>query len=224
MTSKNIIQIIVKRQSKSVWIEVYGENIMDQILDEYAETLQVDFADPHISFINKRANKSTTDRYATVNDLCLQNGDELLLHDRTSSPDATMTFHFMVVYNTLHRLKKNAMPGNKRDYHEMNVAASTNNDHEIKFYISDSTLRDIVAPFLWMPEGYETTNHLTEGKRPVMIVNERSGKCAMPSDFDMLISDFLNDDKEIAKLYIICEDEQETPSGMHIDSFSFDDP
>lgn len=70
-----------------------------------------------------------------------------------------------------------------------------------------------------MPEGYETTNHLTEGKRPVMIVNERSGKCATPSKFDMLISDFLEDDKEVGKLYIICEDERDTPSGMHIDKF-----
>lgn len=148
MTPENIIQIIVKRQSKSIWIEVYGENNMDQILDEYAEALQVDLTDLRILFINKRANKSTMDRYATVNNLCLQNGDELLIRDRTSVPNATMGFHFMVVYNTLHRLKKNAMPENKRDYHEMYVAASTNSGHEIKFYISDSTLRDIVTFFV----------------------------------------------------------------------------
>ncbi len=224
MTSKNVIQIIVKSQSQSVWIDVYSENTMYQILYEYAKDLQVDSTDPHILFIHKRVNKSTTNQDATVNDLCLQNGDELLMQDRGSAPDATMVFHFMVAYNTLRRLKKNALPRKNRDYHEMNVAVSTNKGHEIKFYLSDSTLRDIVAPFLWMPEGYGITNYLTEGKRPVMIVNERSGKCAMPSEFDMLISDFLNDDKEIAKLYIICEDEQETPRGMHIDSFSFDDP
>lgn len=221
MASKNIIQIIVKSQSQSVWIDVYSENIMDQILHKYAEDLQVDSTDPHILFIHKRANKRTTDRYATVNDLGLQNGDELLILDRGSSPDATIVFHFMVVYNTLRRLKKNAPPRNRRDYHEMNVAVSTGKGHEIKFYLSDSTLRDIVDPFLWMPEGYEITNCLTEGKRPVMIVNERSGKCAMPSEFDMLISDFFEDDKEIGKLYIICEDEQEIPSGLHMDDFSW---
>lgn len=223
MTSKDAIQIIVKSYSKSIRIYVYGENTMDQILNEYAEDLHVDSADPRILFICKRANKTTTDGYATVNDLCLKNGDELLIQDHGSGPDATIVFHFMVVNNTQHRLKKNTQPRNRGDYHEMNVAASTKKGHEIKFYLSDSTLRDIVAPCLWMPEGYDNTNFLTDGKRPIMIVNERSGKCAMPSDFDMLISDFLNDDKEIAKLYIICEDEQETPSGMHIDSFSFDD-
>ena len=50
-------------------------------------------------------------------------------------------------------------------------------------------------------------------------LRERSGKCAMPSEFDMLISDFFEDDKEIGKLYIICEDEQEIPSGLHMDNF-----
>lgn len=224
MTSKNAMRIIVKSPSQSVRICVYGENTMDQILREYAEDLQVDFADPRFLFVLKRANTSTTDRNATVNDLCLQDGDELLIQDHRRGPDATSTFHFMVAYNTLRRLKKNALPRNIRDYHEMYVAASTKEGHEIKFYLSDSTLRDIVAPFLWMPEGYETTNYLTEGKRPVMIINERSGKCAVPSEFDMLISDFLEDNKEIGKIYIICEDEQETPEGMHIERFSFGDP
>lgn len=221
MTSKNAIQIMAKSQSQSIRIYVYGENTMDQILYEYAEDLHVDSTNPRILFICKRANMKTTDRNATVNDICLQNGDELLIQDRY--PDATMVFHFMVVYNTLRRLNKNTQLRNG-DFHEMNVAVSTNKGHEIKFYLKDSTLWDIISPFLWMPEGYETTNYLTEGKRPVMIVNERSGKCAMPSDFDMLISDFLDDDKEIAKLYIVCEDEQDTPSGMHIDRFSFRDP
>ena len=39
MASKNVIQIIVKSQSQSVWIDVYSENIMDQILHVYAEDL-----------------------------------------------------------------------------------------------------------------------------------------------------------------------------------------
>ena len=69
VTSKDAIQIIVKSYSKSVRIYVYGENTMDQILNEYAEDLHVDSADPRILFICKRANKTTTDGYATVNDL-----------------------------------------------------------------------------------------------------------------------------------------------------------
>ena len=36
---KNVIQIIVKSKSQSVWIDVYSENIMDQILHMYAEDL-----------------------------------------------------------------------------------------------------------------------------------------------------------------------------------------
>ena len=39
MASKNVMQIIVKSKAHSVWIDVYSENIMDQILHVYAEDL-----------------------------------------------------------------------------------------------------------------------------------------------------------------------------------------
>ena len=40
-----------------------------------------------------------------------------------------------------------------------------------------------------------------------MIVNEQTGKCAFPSEFDMPISDFIGDRHKLGCLFVILEDD-----------------
>lgn len=53
----------------------------------------------------------------------------------------------------------------------------------------------------------------------MLIVNEKTGKCAPPSEFDTLISDFVGSETEPGRLFVILEDKD--VSGMHLDSFFF---
>ena len=70
-----------------------------------------------------------------------------------------------------------------------------------------------------MPDYIGDTNPFTDGKKAMLIVNEKTGKCAPPSEFDTLISDFVGSETEPGRLFVILEDKD--VSGMHLDSFFF---
>ena len=221
-SENKIIHILVKANLLSVEIGVYHDNTMEQIYTECASDLGLkpNGSSSRKMFKNIRAGKVSTDPNFTCKNLELEEGDTLLIDD-CFGLDATIVSHFGIVYNTLYRTQKN-QPKERKNYHELYIASSNNTfGYEIKFYIQDSCLYDIIAPFYWMSEWFDDVNPLTNGKHVVMIVNEQSGKCAMPSEFDTLISDFIEGDKEPGRLYVILENEDIL--GMHLDCFSFDE-
>ena len=62
-------------------VRAYGYNTLGQVLEEYAEDIGVNPNDQRCSFANKRTQKQTSDRNATVEALGLCNGDVLEIVD-----------------------------------------------------------------------------------------------------------------------------------------------
>lgn len=215
---KDIVHLLVKHGLLMAEIEVYPENTMRQIFIKNTDDLQMDSSTHRAIFKNERTGKVSSDQKSTVRELDLKDGDTLLIDDGTFS-DATIVSQFGIVNNTLYRMRKDTQ--NERDhYHELLIASSNNSyGHEIKFYVNDSSLHDIIAPYLWMPKWVGCENIFTEGKRVLLIVNEITGACAMPSEFNTLITEFVGNVKEPGRLFVILEDEK--ISGMHLESFSF---
>lgn len=217
--SNDIIHLIVNHGLFTEELDVFRENTMEQILVELADNLRLDSLSSQIKFTNARTRNTSRDRTITVEELGLINGDTLMMDD--SFLDATIAFHFWIVNNTLCRIKKDR-PKGREGYHELSLAFSGNSQgHMVTFYVSESNLCDIVAPWLWMPNYIGNKNSFTDGKNAMFIVNERTGKCALPSEFDTLISDFVGSEAEPGRLFVILEDEDVL--GMHLDSFSFDE-
>lgn len=216
-SSNDIIHLIVNHELFAEELDVFRENTMGQILVELADDLHLDSLSPRIRFTNVRTWNASRDRTVTVGELGLINGDTLMMD--YSFPDATIVLHFWLVNNTLYRTRKDR-PKGREGYHELALAFSDNSQsHMVTFYVSDSNLCDIVAPWLWMPDYIGNKNSFTDGKKAMLIVNERTGKCALPSEFDTLISDFVGSEAEPGRLFVILEDEN--IFGMHLDSFSF---
>ena len=219
VSAKDIVRLIVTYSSATEEINVFRENTMEQILVELADDLCLDRSRPRIKFINVRTSDMSRDRTTTVEELGLIDGDTLMIDD--TFPDATIVSHFWLVNNTLYRINKE-FPKGRKSFHELSLAFSNRNSlwgHRVTFYLGDSNLRDIVEPWFWMPDYIGNTNSFTDGKKAVLIVNERTGKCALPSEFDTLISDFVGSETEPGRLFVILEDND--VSGMHLDSFSF---
>ena len=215
--SNNIIHLIVSNGLFAEELDVFCENTMEQILEELADNLRLNSLSPQISFINARTGNMSSVRTITVEELGLINGDTLMMGN--FSPDATIVFHSWIVNNTCYRIRKD-QPKGRECYHELSLAFSDNSQgHMVTFYVSESNLCDIVAPWLWMPDYIGNKNSFTDGKKAMLIVNDRTGKCALPSEFDTLISDFVGSEAEPGRLFVILEDEN--VFGMHLDSFSF---
>ena len=218
---EKIIHIIVEIDFHSVEMDVFPGNTINQILTECASdlNLKISSRSSHIAAKNMRTGIASMDLNSTAKELNLNNGDTLLIYN-SSAPDATTVQHFSIVNNTLFRTQKNA-PKARENYHELLIASSNDSSgYGIKFYIQDSCLYDIISPFCWMPKAFDEKNYLTNGKRVTMIVNEQSGKCAMPSEFDTLISDFIGNEEKPVRLYVILENEN--IGGMHLERFYFE--
>jgi hypothetical protein len=216
-SSNDIIHLIVNHGLFTEELDVFRENTMEQILVELADNLRLDSLSSQIKFINVRTSDMSRDRTITVEELGLIDGDTLMIDD--ASPDATIVSYFWLVNNTLYRISKECSKGRK-NFHELSLAFSNSLwGHSVTFYLGYSNLRDIVEPWFWMPDYIGNTNSFTDGKKAVLIVNERTGKCALPSEFDTLISDFVGSETEPGRLFVILEDND--VSGMHLDSFSF---
>ena len=217
VSAKDIVRLIVMYSCATEEIDVFRENTMEQILVELADDLCLDSSLPRIRFINVRTSDMSRDRTITAEELGLIDGDTLMID--AAFPDATIVSHFWLVNNTFYRINKE-FPKGRKNFHELSLAFSNSLwGHSVTFYLGDSNLRDIVKPWFWMPDYIGNTNSFTDGKKAVLIVNERTGKCALPSEFDTLISDFVDSETEPGRLFVILEDKD--VSGMHLDSFSF---
>lgn len=218
LEKEEIIHVLVKTQCSTLEIELYPLNTMWQVLCEYGKSLDIDDRErfQNVWFKNGRTKKETKELNSTAEELELESGDTLLIC-KINHNDATMNSHFAIAYNTAYRMHV-APPKRKKDYHELIIGFS-NTTHFITFYTDNSTLNDIMAPFLWRDDFWGNINCFTDGKSAILMVNEENGKCAKPSEFDTLISDFVGSETELGRLFVILEDKD--VSGMHLDSFSF---
>lgn len=216
---KDIIHLHIKRGSLSEELDVYRENTMGQVFIECRDSLKVNTSSSRVIFINERAETASRDLTSTIEELNLEDGDTMIIGD-CNYPDATMVSHFGIVNNTAFRLNQEC-PKKVEDYHELYIAYSGGaSERYIQFYICNSCLRDIIAPYSWMPKWFGSDNPFTGGKQALLIVNEKTGKCAMPSEFDTLISEFVGNINEPGRLFVILE---ENICGMHLEKFSFGD-
>ena len=209
----HIIHILAKSHLCEVELDIYSDNVMEQIVEEYAVNLQLQINPRHFPrCFNKRTGNHTNNPYSTVDELDLREGDILWIDD--ASCDATVTSFFEIVSNTYHRMHSNSSDTQddcqkeEGALHELYVASSNSEfRHRFKYYTDDSLLRDIITPRWWCDEWYGTENETTQGCYVKMIVNEQTGKCAFPSEFDMPISDFIGDRHKLGCLFVILEDD-----------------